>query len=83
MTTSWDRYDFGEVAGLAGVVVFCWVSFGWHWAILAASLVLLLEVQLRSRGRSPVRATPARRRLASVVKAARSAWADSGGSAAA
>jgi hypothetical protein len=77
MTTAWDRYDFGEVVGLAGVVAFCWVTFGWHWAVLAASLVLLVEVQLRSRGRSPVRATPARRRLVAVARAARTAWAES------
>ena len=77
MSTSWDRYDFGEVAGLAGVVAFCWLSFGWHWAVLAASLVLLLEVQLRSRGRSPVRSTGSRSRLASVARAVRAAWAES------
>lgn len=77
MPTAWDRYDLGEVLGLSGVVVFCWVTFGWNWAALAASLVLLVEVQLRSRGRSPVRASPGRRRLAAVAKAARAAWVES------
>jgi hypothetical protein len=74
---TWDRYDFGEVAGLAGVVAFCWLTFGWHAAVLAASLMLLVEVQMRSRGRTPVRGTPARRRLSAAVKAAREAWAES------
>lgn len=69
-----DRYDAGEYAGLAGIVVFFLVTVGWTWALLAASLVLLLEVQVRSRQRAVVRARPRGRRLAAVAKAARSAW---------
>lgn len=71
-----DRYDVGEFAGLAGLVGFCalvWAPL----ALLVGSVALLLEVNLRSRGRAPVRnAGPSR--VARVLRAARSAWADEG-----
>lgn len=70
-----DRYDAGEFAGLAGVVAFVLLTFGAPAALLAASLVLLLEVQVRSRQKAVVRARPdRRRRLVAVARAARAAW---------
>lgn len=69
-----DRYDVGELAGLAGLTVFA----GLLWpqaALLVGSLLLLVEVQLRSRGRAPVRARGTSR-VGRVVRAVRAAWTD-------
>lgn len=69
-----DRYDVGEFAGLLGVVGYAfWI---WHGpgALLAGSLALLVEVNLRSRGRAPVRGTGQRSRLVQAVSAGRKAW---------
>lgn len=71
-----DRYDVGEFAGLAGLVLFAGILWA-PAALLVGSLALLVEAQMRSRGRAPVRAR-GRGRLASVVRAARAAWADDG-----
>ena len=69
-----DRYDVGEFAGLAGLVVFA----GWVWlpaALLVASLLLLVETNLRSAGKAPVRSTGKPGRLKVAARAARRAWA--------
>lgn len=68
-----DRYDVGEFAGLAGLVVFA----GWVWlpaALLVASLALLVEVNLRSRNRALARSTGEPSRVGSAYRAARRAW---------
>jgi hypothetical protein len=70
-----DRYDVGEFAGLAGLVVFA----GLIWlpaALLVASMALLVEVNLRSRNRAPVRASVRPSRLAAAARALRSAWVE-------
>lgn len=72
-----DRYDVGEFVGLAGIVAFCGLVWLLPGALLAGSVALLVEVQLRSRDRAPVRFSGAGR-LGKVVKAARAAWADDG-----
>lgn len=66
-----DRYDVGEFAGLAGLVVFA----GILWlpaALLVASLALLVETNLRSRGKAPVRG--ARPTVGRRLRAAAAAW---------
>jgi hypothetical protein len=69
-----DRYDAGEFVGLAGLTVFA----GIVWlpaALLVGSLLLLVEVNLRSRQRAPVRgARP--ERFGKAVRAFRLAWRD-------
>jgi hypothetical protein len=70
-----DRYDAGEFAGIAGLAAFCW--FVWPpLVLLVASLALLVEVNLRSAGRAPVRSTgpSVAGRLRSVGRAAVRAW---------
>jgi hypothetical protein len=70
-----DRYDIGEFAGLAGLAVFA--ALVWLPAfVLVASLGLLVEVNLRSRNRAPVRARRGPSRLRVAVNAARSAWSE-------
>jgi hypothetical protein len=68
-----DRYDAGEFAGIAGLVWFaflCWPPA----AVLVASLGLLVEVNMRAAGRSPVRGARPVSRLAAVARAGRAAW---------
>jgi len=70
-----DRYDIGEFLGLAGLVVFA--GLVWPPAALAAgSLVLLVEVNLRGRGRPTVRGWRPAAKAAAVWRAARTAWAE-------
>jgi hypothetical protein len=70
-----DRYDLGEFAGLAGLIVFA----GIVWlpaALLVGSLCLLVEVNLRGRGRPTVRGWRPLTRTKAVARAARAAWVD-------
>ncbi|HEY9475816.1 MAG TPA: hypothetical protein VIS06_18435 [Mycobacteriales bacterium] len=71
-----DRYDAGEFAGLAGIAAF--FTFVWPpLALLAASVALLIEVQMRSRGAAPVRGTRPLLRLVTAARAAHRAWVSS------
>lgn len=74
-----DRYDLGEFAGLAGLVGFAAIIWP-PAALLVASLALLVEVNMRSRGEAPVRARGTGR-LGRTIKAVRAAWADDDGKA--
>ena len=68
-----DRYDVGEFAGLAGLVWFAFLVWPPS-AVLVGALALLVESNLRSRGRAPVRGARPAARLSAVVRAARAAW---------
>ncbi len=68
-----DRYDLGEFLGLTGLTVFA----GLVWppaALLVGSLLLLVEVNLRSRSRAPVRDAKPFSRTRKALTAAKSAW---------
>jgi hypothetical protein len=70
-----DRYDLGEFLGLIGLVIFA----GIVWlpaALLVGSLFLLVEVNLRGRGRPTVRGFRPGRKVVAVWRAARTAWAE-------
>lgn len=71
-----DRYDAGEFAGLAGLALFALLVWP-PAAVLVGSLALLVEVNLRSRNRAPVRGRRGPSRLRVAVRAARSAWGES------
>jgi hypothetical protein len=68
-----DRYDVGEFVGLLLLVMFGAVTW-WPSAILLASVALLVEVNLRSRGGAPVRESGQPSRAAAAARAARAAW---------
>lgn len=68
-----DRYDLGEFAGLGLIITFA----GLIWlpaVLLAGGIALLVETNLRSRGRAPVRGARPLARVGKAVRAARVAW---------